>query len=77
MVSQCDSILRRLRAEPNTWVSLPALEEATRQVCESRSSAIHSRISDLRNRGHDIKNKVEQEGRKRKSYYKFIEVDNE
>lgn len=73
MTSQNDAVLRRLQAEPNKWISLPQLEEATRVSCISRSSAIHSRINDLRNRGYNIKNKVEQDGHKRKSYYKLKE----
>ena len=44
--TQCDLILDRLQETPGEWVAMPAL------VRVSGSYVIHSRIADLRARGH-------------------------
>lgn len=46
--SQCDAILARLRLARGAWVPMPIL------AAESGAYAVHSRISDLRRRGHRI-----------------------
>ena len=46
--TQTNRCLQRLQKTPGDWVSLPDLYQA------SGSWAIHSRISDLRKRGHVI-----------------------
>ena len=48
--SQCDRILAALQAAPGEWVSLITLTQV------SGSYAVHSRIADLRKRGHLIEN---------------------
>ena len=52
--SQCARILQRLSETPGEWVPMPVL------VKLSGSYVIHSRIADLRNRGHriDHRNKI-------------------
>jgi hypothetical protein len=64
--SQCTIILARLQAEFGEWVSMPILGRS------SRSYNVHSRISDLRNRGHKIEHVNIQEHRKVKSFYRLI-----
>ena len=64
--SQCDRILAALRAAPGQWVSLPALYQA------SGSMAVHSRINDLRKRGHLIENQAPVKNRKCLSSYRLI-----
>lgn len=51
--SQAEIILGRLSATPGEWVSVLELHEI------SRSLAVHSRISDLRDRGYVIDHKNE------------------
>jgi radical SAM superfamily enzyme len=46
--SQCDLILHALRQARGQWVTMMALHRA------SGSMAVHSRIAELRKRGHDI-----------------------
>jgi Helix-turn-helix domain len=46
--TQCDRILHELTANAGKWVSLLRLYRV------SRSMAVHSRINDLRQRGHRI-----------------------
>lgn len=46
--SQCTRVLDRLTLTPGEWVAMPALVRA------SGSYVIHSRIADLRHRGHRI-----------------------
>ena len=53
--SQCACILAELECAPGEWVSLARLH-----IC-SGSMAVHSRIADLRRRGHVI----EQENRRK------------
>ena len=66
-VSQCDKILARLQAANGEWVSMLDL-----WIC-SGSMAIHSRISDLRKRGHTIEqSNRNNHGRKVHSFYKLV-----
>lgn len=46
--TQCDIILARLRMARGAYVPMPIL------AAESGAYAVHSRISDLRRRGHHI-----------------------
>jgi hypothetical protein len=49
--SQCECILNRLRAEPGQWIPMPTLWKC------SGAFAVHSRIADLRKRGHHIEHR--------------------
>lgn len=53
--SQADKILQRLQAAKDFdgWVPMPILSEA------SGAYAVHSRIAELRRRGHRIENRIE------------------
>lgn len=64
-VSQCDAILAELQAKSGEWVEMPSL------VTVSGSHNIHSRISDLRRRGHLIAQKSERVQGKVFSFYKL------
>jgi hypothetical protein len=64
--SQCSRILAALQSAPGEWVSLPALWKA------SGSMAVHSRINDLRKRGHIIENQAPVKNRKCLSSYRLI-----
>jgi len=46
--SQCDLILAALRRKNGDWITMMDLHQL------SGSMAVHSRIADLRKRGHDI-----------------------
>jgi hypothetical protein len=66
-LSQCDIILARLVSTPGQWVPMPAL-------CRlSGSFNIHSRIADLRRRGHRIDHQNRQTGRKIHSFYRLAD----
>ena len=70
--SQADKILRTLQAEVGSWnkgwVSMPAL------VAYSGAYAVHSRIAELRRRGHRIENWIEQrDDGTRLSWYRLVE----
>lgn len=65
--SQAQKVLKRLRKRSGRWVSMIALWKA------SGSFAVHSRASELRKRGHEIKNEVRHRGRKALSFYRLIE----
>ena len=64
--TQCEKILAALQATPGEWVSLLALWKA------SGSMAVHSRINDLRQRGHIIENRTPQVARQVHSSYRLI-----
>lgn len=66
-LSQCDKVLACLRDNRGQWVAMPDL------VMASASFNIHSRISDLRKRGHAIEQRSEQSERKVKSFYRILE----
>lgn len=66
-VSQCDLILRELREYQGDWVSMPRLCEV------SGSFNAHSRISDLRKRGHHIEWRGEHVEGAIHSFYRIIE----
>jgi biotin operon repressor len=70
-VSHETAILARLLLSEGHWVSLPALSAYTEQRCKSRCYVVHSRIASLRERGHDIENKVEQEDGRVMSFYRL------
>jgi hypothetical protein len=65
-LSQCDKILAALRDARGQWVAMPDL------VMASASFNIHSRVSDLRKRGHVIEQEGKSEGRKVKSFYRLL-----
>lgn len=64
-VTQCDRILSTLESHSGDWVGIPELYQA------SGSFVVHSRISDLRRRGHVIENRVEHVSGKRHSFYRI------
>jgi hypothetical protein len=64
--SQCDLILAALQRHAGHWVELPALYQA------SGSMAVHSRIADLRARGHIIEQRNQRHGRMVHSSYRLI-----
>ncbi len=64
--TQCDTILASLKHHQGDWVSLVHLATV------SGSMAVHSRINDLRQRGHQIAHKNERKGRMVHSSYKLI-----
>ncbi len=67
--SQCDAILDVLIARRGEWVSMPELSHA------SGAFAVHSRISDLRQRGYTIDQKsVRTPDRVVYSYYRLRET---
>jgi biotin operon repressor len=61
--SQCSAILELLTASNGRWVPMIDLHRV------SGSMAVHSRISDLRERGHDIQQRSERVGKSVRSYY--------
>jgi hypothetical protein len=66
-LSQNDIILRELQESSPSWVGLPRLMEI------SGSAAVHSRIADLRGRGHKIDHENDRSGDGRYiSRYRFI-----
>ena len=67
MPSQADIVLSELERRPGDWVPMPALAAA------SRAFAVHSRISELRARGHLIEHRNERRGRVVFSFYKLTE----
>jgi hypothetical protein len=67
--SQSSVILDILTTLRGRWVSMPDLVEA------SKGYAVHSRIAELRRRGHVIENQVERRADgKRVSRYRLVEV---
>lgn len=73
-LSQCDLVLLRLRRAfnnakrynvPVDWVSLPDLVE------ECGGYAVHSRVADLRKRGHDIEQMSVRRDGKVHSFYRL------
>ena len=65
-LSQCDRILEHLKYCTGQWVSMPSL------AAVSGAYAVHSRIADLRKRGHIIEQRCEQDGRGKHSFYRLI-----
>ena len=63
--SQCACILAELEANPGAWVSLVRLHAV------SGSMAVHSRINDLRQRGHRIEHKNERVKKMTHSSYRL------
>ena len=61
--SQCDRILAELESKRGQWVPMPDLARI------AGGYAVHSRIADLRKRGHRIEAMQERRGRKVWSYY--------
>ena len=70
--SQCELILRRLRATPGEWISMP-------ELCQiSGSYNIHTRIDQLRHgRGVAIENDIRRKplDRRQYSYYRVPPVE--
>lgn len=64
--SQCGRILAALQDRAGQWVSLIDLAQV------SGSMAVHSRIADLRARGHQVEQKSERKGRMIHSSYRLV-----
>lgn len=64
-VTQCGAILAYLEAAGGDWVSMPTL------AVVSRAYAVHSRVAELRKRGHVIEQRSERDGRRVLSYYRI------
>jgi hypothetical protein len=67
--SQCDKILSLLRDRRGVWVPITELHTA------SGSYVIHSRVSDLRKRGHSISQRNEWLHGQCHSFYKLNQPD--
>lgn len=65
--SQNDAILQALDEAAGKWVAMPELSRL------SGSYNVHSRISDLRNRGHQIEHRNERRGRMIHSFYRLTQ----
>lgn len=65
--SQCAVILRVLSTTPGRWVPMPELAQA------AGCYAVHSRVADLRKRGHVIEHRNEWAGRVCRSSYRIVE----
>lgn len=63
--SQCDKILAELERRAGAWVPMTTLWKA------SGAFAVHSRICDLRKRGHVIKHRNEHKDGVVHSFYKL------
>lgn len=64
-LSQCDLVLAELRRTPGRWLPMPALAAAC------GGYAVHSRVSDLRKRGHQIEHRNERHGKTVHSFYRL------
>ena len=64
-LSQCARILAELESKRGHWVPMPNLAHI------AGAYAVHSRIADLRKRGHRIESMQERHGRKVCSYYRL------
>lgn len=63
--SQCDRILAELKSKQGHWVAMPNLARI------AEGYAVHSRIAELRKRGHRIESMQDRRGRKVWSFYKL------
>lgn len=63
--TQAECILRVLEKRRGTWVSMPTLAE------QSGAYAVHSRVAELRKRGHRIGNQVMRHGHQAVSFYRL------
>ena len=63
--SQCDRILAELESKRGHWVPMPDLARI------AEGYAVHSRIAELRERGHRIESMQDRRGRKVWSYYRL------
>jgi hypothetical protein len=64
-LSQCARILAELESKRGQWVPMPDLARI------AGGFAVHSRIADLRARGHRIEAMQDRRGRKVWSYYRL------
>ena len=64
-ISQNARILRSLQEQQGLWIPMPLL------AAESGAYAVHSRVSDLRKRGHTIEHKNSRHGRVTHSFYRM------
>jgi hypothetical protein len=65
-------ILKTLIAKKNQWVDMIELSLQTKQLCESQSYAVHSRIADIRREYPEYKVINKKIGKK--SLYKLIDA---
>lgn len=64
-LTQADKVLDCLQANLGEWVAMPRLADV------SGSYVIHSRISELRDRGCNIRNKTERVNGQTHSFYRL------
>jgi len=64
-LSQCDLVLLALTARVGEWVPMPYLARL------SGAYAVHSRVADLRRRGHQIDHRNLRHGRRVLSQYRL------
>ena len=67
MPSQADKVIDVLESRQGEWVPMPELAKAM------GGYAVHSRIAELRKRGHDIEHRNEREGRVVRSFYRLMD----
>ncbi len=67
--SQCDRILAALESKRGRWVPMPDLARI------AGGFAVHSRIAELRKRGHRIEAMQERCGRKVLSFYRLEAIE--
>lgn len=65
-LSQADKVLQCLANFRTTWVPMVGL------ASYSGAYAVHSRVSDLRKRGHKIEHKNERHGKQIHSFYRLV-----
>ena len=66
--SQCRRILEMLESHRGEWVDMPLLARAG-SASENGFCMVHSRVADLRRRGHVISHKNERLGAQCHSFY--------
>ena len=71
-MTHCEAILTVLDRFKNEWVPLTELSRDTKHFSNTQCYVVHSRIADLRKRGHTIENKTVNVGQSKKSYYKLV-----
>ncbi|MAO64273.1 MAG: hypothetical protein CL666_04680 [Balneola sp.] len=69
--TQSEATLHLLMVRANQWVPMPEIVNYTAQHCRSMCHAIHSRASDLRERGYDIQNETKEVDGVKHSCYKL------
>jgi hypothetical protein len=69
-LSQCDLILAAFQAAPERWIPMPELARVG-AGSEFGFCMVHSRVADLRKRGHSIDQRSERLEGKTHSFYRL------